>query len=231
MALSTARIHRVRGRPPLFAAGINSLIHSHSSSVRSLGYVFSFIYPCYTTHEDFSDRLLEPHTLASRAPCMIAQPPPPIAVFSDRADLRRSRGTRHPCSALLALVCEVSIRASAPPAASGPRHSPAAPEAKRRRGLRRDAERSPMAETSSEAHARCPRFSQARSAANGTGSRPPPHRRSRLFCMGGSAQWWVHGPQARSRSETHAICAANGKGARSVSKVAMLNSLLGERGA
>jgi hypothetical protein len=39
------------------AAGSTSLIHSHSSSVRSLGYVFSFIYPCYTTHEDFSDRL------------------------------------------------------------------------------------------------------------------------------------------------------------------------------
>src|SRR5262249_49954883 len=58
MALSTARIHRVRGRPPLLAAGIKSLIHSHSSSVKSLGYVFSFIYPCYTTHEDFSDRLL-----------------------------------------------------------------------------------------------------------------------------------------------------------------------------
>src|SRR6266852_5573517 len=58
MALSTARIHRVRGRPPLLAAGIKSLIHSHSSSVRSLGYIFSFIYPFYTTHEDFSDRLL-----------------------------------------------------------------------------------------------------------------------------------------------------------------------------
>src|SRR4030095_6070811 len=59
MALSTARIPRVRGRPPLLAAGITSLIHSHSSSVRSPGYVFSFIYPCYTTHEDFSDRLLD----------------------------------------------------------------------------------------------------------------------------------------------------------------------------
>src|SRR5439155_3820199 len=57
MALSTARIHRVRGRPPLLAAGIKSLIHSHSSSVRSLGYIFSFIYPFYTTREDFSDRL------------------------------------------------------------------------------------------------------------------------------------------------------------------------------
>src|SRR5205809_2721060 len=59
MALSTARIHRVRGRPPLLAAGITSLIHSHSSSVRSLGYIFSFIYPFYTTREDFSDRLLD----------------------------------------------------------------------------------------------------------------------------------------------------------------------------
>src|SRR6266700_2520806 len=62
MALSTARIHRVRGRPPLLAAGIKSLIHSNSSSVRSLGYIFSFIYPFYTTHEDFSDRLSEPLT-------------------------------------------------------------------------------------------------------------------------------------------------------------------------
>jgi hypothetical protein len=35
------------------------LSHSHSSSVRSLGYVFSFIFSFYTTHEDFSDRLLE----------------------------------------------------------------------------------------------------------------------------------------------------------------------------
>src|SRR5437867_2348265 len=65
MALSTARIHRVRGRPPLLAAGIKSLIHSHSSSVRSLGYIFSFIYPFYTTREDFSDRLLD-EVLAQR---------------------------------------------------------------------------------------------------------------------------------------------------------------------
>src|SRR4029434_2234547 len=59
MALSTARIHRVRGRPPLLAAGITSLIHSHSSSLRSLGYVCSSIYLYYTTHRDFSDRLLD----------------------------------------------------------------------------------------------------------------------------------------------------------------------------
>src|SRR5215468_10630473 len=57
MALSTARMHKVRGRPPLLAEGISSLIHSHSSSVRSLGYVFSLIFPFYTTNEDFSDRL------------------------------------------------------------------------------------------------------------------------------------------------------------------------------
>src|SRR5262249_41525278 len=59
MAWRTARIHRVRGRPPLLAAGIQSLIHFHSSSVRSLGYVCSFISLCYTTHEDFSDSLLD----------------------------------------------------------------------------------------------------------------------------------------------------------------------------
>src|SRR4029450_4385670 len=59
MALSTARIHRVRGRPPLLAAGIRSLIHPHSSSFRSLGYIFSLMYPFYTTHKDFSDKLSE----------------------------------------------------------------------------------------------------------------------------------------------------------------------------
>src|SRR2546427_11436113 len=59
MAVSTARLHRVRGRPPLVAAGITSVIHSHSSAVRSLGYGFSFLDPFYTTHEDFSDRLLD----------------------------------------------------------------------------------------------------------------------------------------------------------------------------
>ena len=35
------------------------MIHSHPSSVRSLGYVLSFIYPYYTTHDDFSDKLLD----------------------------------------------------------------------------------------------------------------------------------------------------------------------------
>ena len=36
---------------------------------------------------------------------MIAQPCPLIEVFSDLADLRKSRGKRHPLSALLALAC------------------------------------------------------------------------------------------------------------------------------
>src|SRR5215831_5059169 len=66
MALRTARIHRVRGRPPLLAAGIKSLIHFHSSSVRSLGYVCSFISLCYTTHEDFSDSLLDAPSASRR---------------------------------------------------------------------------------------------------------------------------------------------------------------------
>src|SRR5262245_4298814 len=52
-----------------------------------------------------------------------------------------------------------------PLAASGPRRSPAASEAKRRRGRRRDAKRAPMAETGSAAPARCPRVSQVRSTA------------------------------------------------------------------
>src|SRR5262249_16226259 len=71
MALSTARIHKVRGRPPLLAAGITSLIHSHSSSVRSLGYIVSFISPCYTTPEDFSDRLLENALLSFMAGLLV----------------------------------------------------------------------------------------------------------------------------------------------------------------
>ena len=51
-----------------------------------------------------------------------------------------------------------------PLAASGPRQSTSASEAKHVRGLRRDAERSHRAETVSEAHDLCPRFSQESSA-------------------------------------------------------------------
>jgi len=50
---------------------------------------------------------------------------------------------------------------------------------------------------------------------NCTCSRPPPHRRGRLFCLGGSAQWRVHGPQARSGAETHDLCVHNVKAALS----------------
>src|SRR3989442_15885150 len=89
MALSTARMHKVRGRPPLLAAGINSLIHSHSSSVRSLGYVFSFIYPFYTTHEDFSDRLLEQCKIAT-ALLRRRDRESPIRGTSNRAQFRRA---------------------------------------------------------------------------------------------------------------------------------------------
>src|SRR5215831_8824903 len=46
-----------------------------------------------------------------------------------------------------------------PPAASGPRHSTAAPEARHGRGRRCDAERTHMAETVRKAHERFPQFS------------------------------------------------------------------------
>jgi hypothetical protein len=93
---------------------------------------------------------------------MIAQPPPHFEVFSDSAALRRARGQRPPCSARPGVWG--LDQGVGPLAASGSCHSPAAPAAKRRRGRRREAERVPMAETGSAAHARCPRFSQARSA-------------------------------------------------------------------
>lgn len=62
-----------------------------------------------------------------------------------------------------------------PPAASGPRHRSCAPEAT---GKEHD---------------------------HGTGSRPPPHRRSRLFCMGGCAQLRMHCPQAHTRGGTRPL--------------------------
>ena len=55
--------------------------------------------------------------------------------------------------------------ASATPVASGSRHSTSAPEAKSVRGLRRDAERSQIAETVSETHDLFPRFSHEKSNA------------------------------------------------------------------
>src|SRR5262245_40288818 len=93
MALSTARIHRVRGRPPRLAAGITSLIHSHSSSVRSLGYIVSFISPCYTTHEDFSDRLLGKAAWAMRA--VSSGPGVMTCGWSDMRNILLLRGSRH----------------------------------------------------------------------------------------------------------------------------------------
>src|SRR5262245_4298811 len=59
-------------------------------------------------------RLLCSTTLAATSIGLIAQPPSHLEVFSDSAALRRARGQRPPCSALLALVCAVSILAAAP---------------------------------------------------------------------------------------------------------------------
>src|SRR5438445_4502140 len=53
----TRPMRKGRGRPPLLAAGISSVRPSPSSSVRSLGDVCPLIFPFYTAHEDFSDRL------------------------------------------------------------------------------------------------------------------------------------------------------------------------------
>ena len=106
-----------------------------------------------------------PHHPGSDVDWHDSTPPLYFEVFSNSADWRRARGQHPPCSAMLALVCEVSILASVLPAASGLRYSLAASAAKRRRELRRDAKRAPMAETGSAAQARCPRVSQARSAA------------------------------------------------------------------
>src|SRR4029453_10839813 len=101
MALSTARMHKVRGRPPLLAAGISSWILAHSSSVRSLGYVCSFIFPFYKTHEDFSDRLLE-ESVPLFAPLLsLALPenryPPPQFVPTTA----KTENTRNHCRYLL----------------------------------------------------------------------------------------------------------------------------------
>src|SRR5207249_10497363 len=66
MAFKTCRIQSSRRRPPGLASGMSSLIESHSSSVRSLGYNFSFMYPFYLTDEDFSDRLIDNRSVACR---------------------------------------------------------------------------------------------------------------------------------------------------------------------
>src|SRR5436309_2032811 len=49
MALMTWRISRLRGRPPILAAGIKSLIQSQRRSARSVGYVCVFIPQVYPT--------------------------------------------------------------------------------------------------------------------------------------------------------------------------------------
>src|SRR6266851_3853668 len=106
MALSTARIHRVRGRPPLLAAGIKSLIHSHSSSVRSLGYIFLFIYSFYTNHEDFSDRLLDERK--TRCRILICQTLTTMSTYASSF----SRHTRPVVSALMPGARQWSVGSS-----------------------------------------------------------------------------------------------------------------------
>src|SRR5438128_11770049 len=60
MALSTARISVLRGRPPGLAGGINGSISCHWASVKSLGYPECSILRLYHP-SDFPDRLSEPH--------------------------------------------------------------------------------------------------------------------------------------------------------------------------
>jgi len=56
IALSTARMSRLRGRPPGFATGTRSLIQSHWRSLKSVGYVWFVIPQVYPIWRD--DRLL-----------------------------------------------------------------------------------------------------------------------------------------------------------------------------
>src|SRR5207253_820253 len=58
MALSTARMFVLRGRPPGLAGGINGSISSHWASVKSLGYPGRSILRLYHL-PDFPDTLLD----------------------------------------------------------------------------------------------------------------------------------------------------------------------------
>jgi len=87
-----------------------------------------------------------------------------------------------------------------PPPASSPRHSTWASETKHLQELRRDAERSQMAETVSETHDLFPRFSQETSDVIVHAPPPPSHQWGRLFRIGGSAQLQVNCPKARTSS-------------------------------
>src|SRR5262245_55823169 len=79
--------------------------------------------------------------------------------------LRAAQPPCRGCFACCGAVVGLDHGVGHPPAASGPRHRTATLEARRVRGRRREAERSPMAETVREAHERFPRFFQERCAA------------------------------------------------------------------
>src|SRR5262245_27900795 len=94
MALSTARIHRGRGRPPFLAAGITSLLHSHSSSVKSLGYVFSLL--LLSLGKQLEQRGMRAQKVILRGP--FSRPPTPFAHSSapSRCSCGSHRSARRP---------------------------------------------------------------------------------------------------------------------------------------
>src|SRR5215831_1927885 len=60
MAWTTARISSSRWRPPGLGGGINSLIRSHSASVRSVGYGLAVIPPVYRTDATYGRLFKQP---------------------------------------------------------------------------------------------------------------------------------------------------------------------------
>src|SRR5262250_1595638 len=60
MALTTARISSLRGRPPGLGGGSKSLIRSHSASVRSVGYGLAFIPTVYRTDATYGRLFKQP---------------------------------------------------------------------------------------------------------------------------------------------------------------------------
>jgi hypothetical protein len=114
-----------------------------------------------------------------------------------RVDLRMTltstrRAWRHP------FVMRALIMASATPAASTPRHSTSALEARSLRGLRHDAAESQVVETVSEAHALPPRFLHGRSDVRIHAVGCFHIGGTARVCMGASAQCRGHCPKART---------------------------------
>src|SRR5262249_11242278 len=116
-----------------------------------------------------------------------------LSTLTDTERLKRGQAL---CSCCMELHIEASIMAAAPPAASGLCYSTSAPEARRVRGLRRDAERAQIAETVSKAHALFPRSSQERGAAM--------IQAPGLLHIGGAAYFvWVDSPDGECIAHRH----------------------------